>query len=342
MLLLDEILQRGFEGDVILVGFAEHFRNLLLSKDERMAQLLDVPEEHKRVYFEKAGIIAAPYILSALSILNEAELGFKTALNKRLHLELALIRLCYLNDLLELSPVSAEDATLKKKQPEAGSYNEGIRAAPAAAPPPATPAYVAPAIVPQQVEEPGKSPEVKPVPVPPAVPSFKEPVSATAATTIEASRVAKKPKLGRNFLQEIHELTGQEAVQEPPLQLSQELAEQLFIAFKDYVRHEKRQMQAAEQLNIMQVKYISATELQLVCMTEINLLFGQNQREPFLDFGKSKTRISDLRVTVILDPSAETEAPRDRVLSKLEIYDLAAADNPALKALKESLDLRVE
>src|SRR5690606_16509635 len=112
-------------------------------KDERMAQLLDVPEEHKRVYFEKAGMIAAPYILSALSILNEAELGFKTALNKRLHLELALIRLCYLNDLLELSPVSAEDAALKKKPPEAGSYNEGIKAAPEAAPPPATPAYVA-------------------------------------------------------------------------------------------------------------------------------------------------------------------------------------------------------
>lgn len=109
LLLLDDILQRGFEGDVLLNGFAEHFRNLLLCKEAKMAHLLDIPENHKKVYFERAQVITSDYIVSAISLLNKAELGYKTAMNKRMHVELCLIRLCYLNDIL-----SADD--LKKKQ----------------------------------------------------------------------------------------------------------------------------------------------------------------------------------------------------------------------------------
>lgn len=108
LLLLDDILQRGFEGDVLLNGFAEHYRNMLLCKEAKMAHLLDIPETHKKIYFERAQVVHADYIVSAISLLNKAELGFKTALNKRMHVELCLIRMCYLNDIL-----SADD--LKKK-----------------------------------------------------------------------------------------------------------------------------------------------------------------------------------------------------------------------------------
>src|SRR5580700_5669853 len=54
LLLLDQALEKGFEGDVIINGLAEHFRNLLLCKDARMAKLLDVPNDHKPMYNEKA------------------------------------------------------------------------------------------------------------------------------------------------------------------------------------------------------------------------------------------------------------------------------------------------
>src|SRR6187549_4004250 len=52
LLQLDDVLDKGFEGNVVLEGLAEHFRNLLLCKDARMAKLLDVPGEHKKMYFE--------------------------------------------------------------------------------------------------------------------------------------------------------------------------------------------------------------------------------------------------------------------------------------------------
>lgn len=111
LLLLEEVLQKGFEGDVLLNGFAEHFRNLLLCKEKRMAQLLDLAEQHKRTYYERAQITPTEFIVSALSIINKAELEYKNALNKRLHVELCLIRLCHLNEVLSVT----DEASLQKK-----------------------------------------------------------------------------------------------------------------------------------------------------------------------------------------------------------------------------------
>lgn len=103
MLLYDDINGKGFEGDAVLNGFAEFLRNLLICKDERVVGLLEVVESFKPRYAEAAKKAEAAYIISALNILNEAEINFRTARNKRLHVELALIKLCYLMQALEVS-----------------------------------------------------------------------------------------------------------------------------------------------------------------------------------------------------------------------------------------------
>jgi DNA polymerase-3 subunit gamma/tau len=357
LLLLDNILQRGFEGDVILNGFAEHFRNLLLSKDVRMAQLLDVPEDHKRIYFEKAQIIPSSYILSGLSVLNDAEMGFRNALNKRLHLELCLIRLCYLNDVLDTAQLEPNGSELKKK-PDESVTNPRQAPQPASfpspqsfnTPPAATPSYtlpepvkVAPAPVysapvqeaQQVVAEPKITATAKPV-------EMNTPQVQTSAVP-PPSLQSKRPKLGLNILQEIQQQSEQaEAHAGEPMVLSQEVAEQLFSEFKEYVRTELKQMPVAAQLDMMSIQYISENELKVVCVSEVNMIYGQNQREVFLDFGKQKTRIPDLRIMVQYDSSARKEEPKERVLTKLEIYELMATQNPALKLLRDSLNLQID
>lgn len=348
LLLLDNILQRGFEGDVILNGFAEHFRNLLLSKDVRMAQLLDVPEDHRRAYFEKAQMVPSAYILSGLSILNEAELGFRTALNKRLHLELCLIRLCYLNDLLDTAQLETQGSGLKKKPDE-----------------PIVTAPVAPAVayqpeskpVPQTIAQPVTQPAARQVPVPDVqpvsvvaepetayIPEPKPVPQVAKGTTVPPpSLQAKRPKLGLGILQQIQQESEQSEDQGGDrMVLDQETAVQLFQDFRNYVRHELQQIPLASQLDMMSVNFISANELQLVCVTEVNMIYAQNQREVFMDFGKQKTRIPDLRVMVHMDTTARKEEPKERVLTKLEIYELMATQNPALKLLRESLNLQID
>ena len=103
MLLYDDINKKGFEGDLVLNGFAEFIRNLLVSKDEKVAELLDTVESFKEKYKNTAATIPPQVLISALNILSEAEQTYRTARNKRLHVELALIKLCYLQQAMQLT-----------------------------------------------------------------------------------------------------------------------------------------------------------------------------------------------------------------------------------------------
>jgi len=117
LLLFDDINRKGFEGDLVLNGMSEFIRNLLVCKDEKAAALLDVVESFHDKYISTAKNIPAALLISALNILNDAEINYKAARNKRLHAELAFIRLCYLKQAIEIS--SEGDQLVKKKLTEA-------------------------------------------------------------------------------------------------------------------------------------------------------------------------------------------------------------------------------
>jgi DNA polymerase-3 subunit gamma/tau len=103
MLLYDDINRKGFEGDMVINGFSEFIRNLFVCKDEKCADLLEAVEGFREKYISIAKNISAGYLVSALNILNETEINYKAARNKRLHVELALIKLCYLHQAIELA-----------------------------------------------------------------------------------------------------------------------------------------------------------------------------------------------------------------------------------------------
>ena len=113
MLLFDEINRKGFEGDLVLNGFAEFIRNLLVSKDPKSAALLEVVEGMQEKYITKASKTGISYLVSALNILNEAEINYKMARNKRLHVELTLIKLNFLQQAIDLS---FDNGQLNKKK----------------------------------------------------------------------------------------------------------------------------------------------------------------------------------------------------------------------------------
>ncbi|MBL7759916.1 MAG: DNA polymerase III subunit gamma/tau [Sediminibacterium sp.] len=114
MVLYDEINRKGFEGDLVLNGFAEFIRNLLVCKDAKSAALLEVVEGMRQKYIAVADKTSISYLVSALNILNEAEINFKMARNKRLHVELALIKLSFLQQAIELA--TDKGAVVKKKR----------------------------------------------------------------------------------------------------------------------------------------------------------------------------------------------------------------------------------
>lgn len=134
LIMFDEINRKGFEGDLLINGFAEFLRNLLVSRDPRVAMLLEVAEDFKQRYLQTAQLISPSYIISALNILNEAEINYKQARNKRLHVELMIIKLTYLQQALELAD---DNGPVVKKKAMEGVRTVAYKAVPVIkAPPP--------------------------------------------------------------------------------------------------------------------------------------------------------------------------------------------------------------
>jgi len=114
MMLYDAINRKGFEGDLVLNGFAEFIRNLLVCKDAKSASLLEAVEGLREKYMSVAANTSVSYLVSALNVLNEAEIHFKMARNKRLHVELCLIKLNFLQQAIQLA--SDKGNVIKKKR----------------------------------------------------------------------------------------------------------------------------------------------------------------------------------------------------------------------------------
>lgn len=112
LLLFEEINDKGFEGDIFLEGLSEFVRNILVCKDERSVSLLEVAEDFKDKYFQAAKTTSMGWILAALNILNEALQQYKQAKNRKLLVELTLIKLSYLQQAVEL----VNDEGLSKKK----------------------------------------------------------------------------------------------------------------------------------------------------------------------------------------------------------------------------------
>ncbi len=96
LLLFDEVLQRGFDGLNFMGGLASHFRDLLVCQDNATVQLLEVSESIKARYRQQTVNCPPDFLFRALSVCDQCELSFKASKNQRLHVEIALIRLCNL------------------------------------------------------------------------------------------------------------------------------------------------------------------------------------------------------------------------------------------------------
>lgn len=120
LLLLDEILRKGFDGQNFIVGLSEHFRNLLVSQDARTVQLMEVPESVQKKYALQAQASPPSLLLSWLSIANQCDINYKASKNQRLSVELALMKMAYVQSALQPGQLRvgnepSADAALKKK-----------------------------------------------------------------------------------------------------------------------------------------------------------------------------------------------------------------------------------
>ena len=113
MLMFDEILRKGFDAEIFINGLGEHLRNLLVCKDEQTLKLLEAGETQRERYRQQAHLAPTSFILTALNLTNNCDIQYKTAQNKRLHVELALIKMTFVNRAMDLA--AQPQASLEKK-----------------------------------------------------------------------------------------------------------------------------------------------------------------------------------------------------------------------------------
>jgi len=117
--LFDQILRKGFEPDTFVTGLAEHLRNILVCKDEATLALLEVGESLRERYRKQAALAPASFLLTGLNLCNDCDINFKMARQKRLHVEMALLKMCYIGRAVKAAQVSVFE---EKKTPDVTAH----------------------------------------------------------------------------------------------------------------------------------------------------------------------------------------------------------------------------
>lgn len=328
MLLYDDINRKGFEGDLVVNGFSEFIRNLLVCKDEKAAQLLEVVDSFREKYIETAKTVSPALLISALNILNDTEINYKAARNKRLHVELGLIKLCYLRQALQLS---AENGGLSKKKridqvrpvpfrnisPVAGKKNE-----------------VAGTQTTRLIIE--TAAENKPVPAGP------KPVQP-AANQGAGKTVSEKPAGKLTALDKIrkqYEGNGQagNAGAQQPLRM-----ETLQAAWNEYVDRLKLSKNPAAQPFAMAVLRIrDENSFEAVTANNIEKQFVEQDRNALFSFLQDKLANRLLQINVVVEENTSDRPVIEVTLSSKEQFQKMAEKYPMVKELKDRLRLELD
>ena len=96
LLILNDIISKGFEPQHFVSGMGNHLRSLMVCKDAVTVQLLEVSEQLRQRYLTQAQTCPLPFLIKALEINNQCDIDYRAANNKRLHLEIALLKMCAL------------------------------------------------------------------------------------------------------------------------------------------------------------------------------------------------------------------------------------------------------
>ncbi len=340
LLLYDEINRKGFEGDMVLNGFSEFLRNLLVCKDAKAAQLLDVVEGLQEKYYQTANKIDIAYLVSALNILNDSELSYKMARNKKLHIELALIKLNFLQQALELSVQDGQ--VVKKKLVNQASVIK-FKPIPSllAKPPNEAKLYV---------EEEKKSAPTKNIS---AAYIPEEPSSTVLNKVLEPEQKKSTPvKLSstsngskKSLLDVLREKAGDkytiESIKEAePLTL--ERLEECLKKFAKFLDDAGGKISTVSSIQTAKIEFISEIFFKL-CVPSITAQRSIDQEKSILN-DLLFTSFNNPAINFSIDVEAHEENEENRLvlLNSRERYNLMVAQYPLIKELKDKLKLEID
>jgi len=338
MLLHDEVHRKGFDGETLLGELAGFFRNLMVCQDPRTHSLLEVVESFRPRYAEASAKTPLPWLIGAVNILNDALQGYREARNKKLHVEIVLVKLTYLSQAVEWS---GDDGGAVKKKRIDGLRTIGFRPIPRLETEaslrvvPAEPAKAAP------VSAPSRQPATPPAPRPAPV--------TTSATfrSAEPNPSALVPenttKTEATTLHKIRERINSrnKADKSGPTPLSEEGLKDAWARYVDLMTGQNNHTSASN-LKLARLVITSADTFEILTDTNLQQRFIEQERGGLVDHLQRYFNNRGLTYQVILDAPAEPTGPVERPLTRKELYMQMAGEFPLIRQLKERLGLDLE
>lgn len=202
LLEFDNVLSKGFNALYFVASLSTHFRNLMVAKNGALDALLEFPDSLKLKYKEQADRCPIQFLYDALSVTSQCESGYKESINPRLHIEFALMKLCFLTggpvSLRPAAPVTAPQAAPQSAPRTAPQPAPRPQPQPEPAQPDTAPAKPVNAVetpVVQPVAEKAAAPETPASPETPAetaAPARRKRTSKSAALSLDAIKEESK------------------------------------------------------------------------------------------------------------------------------------------------------
>ena len=330
MLLYDDINRKGFEGDMVLNAFSEFLRNLLVCKDEKVANLLEVVESFKDKYIATAKATSASWIISALNVLNEAEINYKQARNKRLHVELALIKLTYLQQALDIAAPDKKKVAekvvqfraikpIKVHSPKTTDDGKTI----ADSPKPVVNTSSAKLII--EEPKPSYQPSTKPLST----------ISTPSNQSTSSTKISSLAKI-RAQVAEQNNLNTEKA--------RTLTDDELQIAWREFILKLKtaQKHSVVSTLEMMECKMRNPELFEITCFGNVQLGFLKQEKTSLLEHVQHFFHNPSINIHVELVEKEEEENPAGKPLSTKEQFMRMVEKYPLVKELKDRLGMELD
>lgn len=342
LLLFNEVLNKGFDGNHFITGLSSHLRDLLVSKDPSTIPLLEVGASIRQRYQEQAQKCSLPFLYRAMKLCNDCDLNYRVSKNKRLLVELTLIEVAQLT----LDQNEAKNGNISENKQIRNTFiqqkqqtNAPITQKTTPTPPPAPYATGKPTVAPQVANETTKGINTSPTV---SVSSVKD---STQINNEKQTPVIKATKLGISIKQQpVETVTGPKTVESN----KQEYKEEEDFIFNDRdLNHywleyagqlPKEQVAIAKRMQGIHPTLINnSTTFEVVVDNEIAAKDFTALIPEIQQYLCAQLRNSKIEMRVRVSAPSETV----RAVGRVEKFQLMAQKNHALMQLKETFGLEL-
>ena len=325
MVLLNNVINKGFDGGLLIQGLAKHVRNVLMAKDPQTLPLLEVSDQQRQRYQEQAKHCETRFLYQALKLMNQCDINYRQSSNKRLLVELTLIEIAQITQPDDDASAGRRPRRLKTL------FKNLIRQS---QPQNATPQVVAAKPVvsakPNAISKPAHSenPNPQPKPSAPASPAMKIGGIGFSWNNLRNQGKPSKMKI-------IPGSVSAAVEQQTDAVFSQEDLELQWMAMCN--RMPKELYGIATRMKNMNPVII---ELPRIEVTVDNALIKQ-EMDDFRGRIVNTLKQSLQNANITLDIRVAEHQEQAKILSRREQFELMSKENPAIEKLRQAFDLEL-